>query len=97
MATYPGDFNLDGVVNNLDLAIWETSAGIGTTWQAGDTNYDGVVNGLDFDLWKANVGMQPLSGGSGVAGVPEPGTLALLATGLLSLLAHAWRWRKHKA
>ena len=28
------------------------------------------------------------------APVPEPGTLALLAAGLVSLLAYAWRKRK---
>ena len=48
MATYAGDFNLDGVVNNLDLDIWKANFGIGTTWQMGDANYDGVVNGLDL-------------------------------------------------
>ena len=53
MATYPGDFNLDGVVNDLDLDIFKANAGIGTTWQMGDANYDGVVNGLDLDLLKA--------------------------------------------
>ena len=30
MATYPGDFNLDGVVDDLDLNIWKANAGIGT-------------------------------------------------------------------
>ena len=51
MATYPGDFNLDGVVDNLDLAILYANAFTGASWQQGDANYDGVVNGLDRDLW----------------------------------------------
>ena len=94
MATYPGDFNLDGVVDGQDRAIWFANAFTGTTWQQGDANYDGVVDGLDRDLWFAHVGLSPISGASSAAAVtpvPEPGTLALLAASLLSLLACAWR------
>ena len=100
MATYPGDFNLDGVVDNLDRAILYANAFTGSTWQQGDANYDGVVNGLDRDLWLANVGLPQLSAAlpaAGVTPVPEPGALVLLATTLLSLLAFACRWRKQRA
>ena len=92
MATYAGDFNIDGVVDGLDLNIWKSNFGAGTDWQLGDANYDGLVNGLDLDLCKANYGLPPVSlGGSGLVGVPEPGTLSLLAAALLGLLAYAWR------
>ena len=36
-----------------------------------------------------------LDSGDGVTLVPEPGAMALLATGLLGLLAYAWRKRKY--
>jgi hypothetical protein len=51
-----GDFNLDGVVDNLDKAIWFANAFTGTTWAQGDANGDGVVNGLDRDILYANMG-----------------------------------------
>jgi autotransporter-associated beta strand protein len=97
MATYPGDFNLDGVVDSRDYAIWAGNVFTGSTWQQGDANYDGVVNGLDRDLWLANVGLPQLSGAlptASVTSVPEPSTLALLAAALLGLLAYAWGKRK---
>jgi autotransporter-associated beta strand protein len=95
MATYAGDLNLDGIVNDQDLNTWMSYAGTGTTWQTGDVNYDGVVNGLDLDLLKASVGLPQLAAATaGVVGVPEPGTLALLAVSLLGLAAYAWRKRR---
>jgi lysozyme family protein len=97
MATYPGDFNLDGVVDNQDKAIWFANAFSGTAWQQGDANHDGVVDGLDRDLMLAHVGLSPLTGlssASSMTPVPEPGTLALVAAALLGLLAYGWRKRK---
>jgi len=72
MPTYAGDFNLDGVVNGLDLDIWRANAGAGTTWQKGDANYDGPVNGLELDAWKANAGSVAV-GGNSAAGLSLSG------------------------
>ena len=93
MATYAGDFNLDGVVDNADMDIWKMNFGGGTDWQMGDANYDGVINGLDRDLWQQNLGKPALQGSGAAAAVPEPGTLAMLVAGLIGLLAYAWRRR----
>jgi hypothetical protein len=90
MATYAGDFNLDGVVNALDKAVWFANAFSGSSWAQGDANYDGVVDGLDRDLWSSHVGLPALATipTASITPVPEPGTLALLAAGLLGLLVY---------
>jgi autotransporter-associated beta strand protein len=105
MATYAGDFNLDGTVDNLDRQIWFSSAFTGSSWQQGDANGDGVVNGLDRDILISNLGLTApatstspatptASMAASAAAAPEPGTLALLAAGLMGLLAFAWRQRR---
>ena len=88
------------MVDGLDRDIWFANAFSGTAWAQGDANYDGVVDGRDLDLWKAHASLPPLAGasssGPGTVGasVPEPGTLVLLAAGLIGLLAYGWRKRK---
>jgi hypothetical protein len=94
MPELPGDFNRDGIVNQLDLDIWKAHAGksSGVTFEMGDANGDGVINLLDLDIWKVNAGSS--LGGAGMAGVPEPSTIVLLGIGVASLLSYAWRRRR---
>ena len=64
-----GDANLDGFVNNLDVALMGSGTGIG--WYHGDFNYDGVVNAVDYALLNAALPEQ----------LPEPGSMCLLLAG----------------
>jgi hypothetical protein len=93
VATYPGDFNLDGVVDAQDAAIWGANVFSGSTWAQGDANGDGVVDGLDRDLMLANANRPALNIApmSHMTAVPEPTTLGLLAAALLGLLAYTWK------
>ncbi|HVT30664.1 MAG TPA: dockerin type I domain-containing protein, partial [Lacipirellulaceae bacterium] len=85
------DFNGDGVVDGLDLAIWKQNVGIpsGATVLQGDANGDGRVDGADFLIWQRNFGKpQPwLGSGSGgsLAAVPEPTSGMMLICGALAV------------
>jgi len=107
MATYPGDFNLDGAVDGQDRSIYLAHAGqSGQDWFTGDANYDGNVDGMDRGIYLAEAGkgvVKPL-GGDPLAGngptvlggvVPEPGTLALLLP-LVALFGYVVARRRRK-
>ena len=50
-----GDYDLDGIVNEADHAIW--AAGYGATGlHPADGNLDGVVNAADFTIWRDHLG-----------------------------------------
>ena len=48
----------------------------------------------DYDILRMNFGGQPHIDSILLTGVPEPTTLVLVLTGLIGLLAYAWRKRK---
>jgi autotransporter-associated beta strand protein len=93
-----GDTNLNGTVDVFDLVAVNSSGKYGTgaasVWSQGDFNYDGVTS--VFDLVSVNGSgaygrgnyfpAAPTAAG-GVAAVPEPGCLGLLAAGLAGLVA----------
>jgi autotransporter-associated beta strand protein len=93
--TYRGDVNLDGVVDDLDVAMiglfYDGGAGPGgKAWFEGDIYLqDGYCDDNDVAMLGLTYGYGWLMGdllGSGPAGsVPEPATLALLALGAVRL------------
>lgn len=79
---HPGDTDLDGDVDSVDLAAlglnW-SPGGLDGTWAGGDFDSDGDVDAADL----ATLGLEWAPGG---VTVPEPSSLLLLGLGSLALL-----------
>ncbi len=87
---FPGDANLDGAVNVLDLgALTNHYRETGRTWAEADFTGDGAVNVLDLGIL-ANYYCSATSAGPGGLApggepVPEPAALGVLLIGCLAL------------
>ena len=79
----PGDANLDGKVNALDLnnlaLNWQQDV---ATWSGGDFTADGEVNASDLNSLALNW-QQSIPMASASAPVPEPSALLLAALGVI--------------
>jgi hypothetical protein len=94
--TRTGDANLDGVVNDDDVTIVGATYAPGVpqpSWALGDFDYNGFVDdddvtllGVFYDPSAPPLAAPTLPSAAGVAAVPEPGTVALLVTGLVGIL-----------
>jgi hypothetical protein len=72
----PGDFDVDGDVDQFDLSSWKTAFG---TTDVGDANGDQATSGSDFLIWQQNLGVDLVPAVAAGSSVPEP-TAAILAT-----------------
>ena len=56
--TIPGDFDLDGNVDEVDLGIWQQTYGMSQShgYLPGDADGDGTVTGRDYLIWQRNYG-----------------------------------------
>ena len=89
MSAIPGDANNDGRVDGSDVTIlagnWQVGVSDGqtATWEMGDFNGDGRVDGSDVTILAGNwqYGVEKAA-----AGVPEPSTIMLMASMIMSLL-----------
>lgn len=77
IATLPGDYNGDGLVDTADYTVWRDTLG-STTMLAADGNGDGTVNVADHGVWTINFGNNSSTTTSSGTSVPEPTALALL-------------------
>jgi len=85
------DFNVDNVVDSLDLAIWENHYGQPDVGFAdGDANFDNLVDGADFLELQRQFGPVSQFGRLTDQAVPEPNTLLLALVGTFAIL---WRTR----
>jgi hypothetical protein len=87
------DFNLDGVIDSSDYAVWRANAGTPSdaSFEQGDANGDGVVDGADYVVWRHTLGPATSLGvfaGSGLAAstLPEPTTVGLAFAGGLFVM-----------
>ncbi len=79
-----GDFNLDGSVELGDLTRLGTYYGVGSTWAQGNANryLDLLIELGDLTILGTYYGAD----NGGIFGIPEPGTLAIIALGATGLL-----------
>ena len=89
------DFNRDGVVDRLDLDLWEAHAGID---DGADADGNGTSDGIDFLVLQREFGSAAPStdyfdamisaalAGGALATVPEPGSMALALLGCVLML-----------
>lgn len=99
----PGDTNIDGQIDILDVANFlsggKYDSGTPAVWSQGDFGYDGLVDILDVadflgtGLFDAGSYLPAPAGAAAITAVPEPSSAA--AAGLIGL-AVAWRLARRR-
>ena len=91
----PGDANGDGKVDINDLTIVLANYNqTGLSWAGGEFTGDGTVDINDLTIVLANYNMTYAASAGGLAAVPEPSALLLIAAGLAGLSGYGWRRRR---
>ena len=87
----PGDTNLDGKVNSIDLGelLSNFNATADVTYGDGELNLDGLVNSLDLGLLLSEFGFDSASPAASAAAVPEPASATMLTFAMLGLAGFA--------
>lgn len=80
-----GDYDSNGVVNDLDYIVWKSTFGSIAQLDA-DGNKDGVVDAADYVVWRKHLGATLASLGTSTAIVPEPIALPMAIGGVMGLM-----------
>jgi hypothetical protein len=89
-----GDANQDSRVNVADLTMLLNNYNeTGSVWKDGDFNNDHTVNVADLTALLNNYNQSIGAGVVAGAAVPEPSSIAMLATIALTALLYWWRKR----
>jgi hypothetical protein len=84
-----GDYNNNGTVDAADYVVWRKNTG--TNNSLPNNSLPGPIGQEHYDQWRANFGKMA-GGAAGVAaGVPEPTSVALIATAFMILVAQRKR------
>jgi hypothetical protein len=103
--TYFGDADLDGTVTAGDYILIDSgfSTPGASGWVNGDFDYDGAVTAADYILIDSGFGAFSGGGGQlgpsptgGIAAVPEPTSMGLLALGAVGLAVRSSRQSRKK-
>lgn len=73
-----GDYNLDGIVNAADYALWRDKLGATAGTLPNDLQAGAIGLG-QYDAWRANFGAEQMGATASNITVPEPTTLAFIA------------------
>jgi hypothetical protein len=83
IASPPGDYNHDGVVDAADYTVWRDSLG-STSNLAADGNVNGTIDLGDYDVWKSNFGKHGGSSARAAVTAPEPASATILFVGIVA-------------
>jgi hypothetical protein len=90
-------FRLTQLPNANSFSAWRDGVLLGSGLTGGMALGSNLALGSEGSIWRGTANVDYLrftSGAWAPAPIPEPTTLTLLLTGLIGLLAHAWRKRK---